>query len=950
MATIAAGAGLLERQRELGVLSDALASARRGAGVLALVEGPAGIGKSGLLAATRREAESEGMNVLEGQGLELEQEAPFLVATDLFAAPLASVTAARRDRLLVGQAALAGSLLEPGGPTTGDPQALIRGLYWLTVSLATQSWSGRRAGRRPLAVVIDDAQWADRPSMAFLAHLAARVESVPVALVFALRAGETPAAADVVRALRDLPRCVRLAPAALSEEAVGRLVADELPDPEPEFVAACAHVSGGNPFLTRELARALRDDGVVPGAQSVTEVRRLVPTSVLHSVLTRLSRLGNAAERLATAVAVLSDGSVLRHAARLAQLEVPEAEAAADQLAEAGILMPGEPLRFAHPLIATTVHSDLPAFGRARAHRAAAALLAQDGAPIPEVAAHLLLSTPGGDPWVAATLREAASRALAQGDSRAAARLLARALAEPPPISERPGVLLELAAAEALHGARAARSRLAEALDLLKDSPARAGALRALSRVQLILEDDAAAAEALREVLAGIDPGDPSSQEILAEYLSVNTFRAPLHAEAQARLEPIIAAARRGTPPSDPGLLSHLALRLALAGEAPETIRELGERATADGPLADVGSHGLLTGILVQALCCVDELDTAERIADEAVVVARRHGSLFAAASGSYHRAIARYHRGTLADCLADLDQALAPSREGWPAGAIWAFALQAHAQLERGDLTAAREALSSSSPSPDSMEHAILLFAHARVALAAREPAAALSQAAAAGRHLAEGFGIDHAGLVPWRRTAALAALALGDRDRAQSLVDEALHQARSCRVPRVIGLALRTAAAVADRSQQIELLSEAADVLEPSPSSLERAHALAELGSAMRRAGRRDEAQSVLRTALQLAARMGALPLAQAAGDELRATGARPRRTAFTGADALTPAERRVAQLAAQGLTNREIAEQLFVTIKTVQTHLAHAYRKLGISSRRRLPTVLDDGQPEW
>jgi DNA-binding CsgD family transcriptional regulator len=133
---------------------------------------------------------------------------------------------------------------------------------------------------------------------------------------------------------------------------------------------------------------------------------------------------------------------------------------------------------------------------------------------------------------------------------------------------------------------------------------------------------------------------------------------------------------------------------------------------------------------------------------------------------------------------------------------------------------------------------------------------------------------------------------------------------------------------------------------VLALSPSLLERARVLAALGRALWRAGHRSDAQGHLREALQLADRMGATPLAEAVRDDLRATGARPRRAAITGAEALTPAELRVSRLAAQGLTNAQIAQDLFVTAKTVQTHLAHAYRKLDISSRRDLLRALGEG----
>jgi DNA-binding CsgD family transcriptional regulator len=309
----------------------------------------------------------------------------------------------------------------------------------------------------------------------------------------------------------------------------------------------------------------------------------------------------------------------------------------------------------------------------------------------------------------------------------------------------------------------------------------------------------------------------------------------------------------------------------------------------------------------------------------------------------SYHRAIARYHRGELADALADLDQALVSSREGWTAGDAWTGGLRVHIHLERGDLAAARAALTmTTSAPPGSMDLPIALFARARLTLAEGRPDLALADAEAAGRILGTSFGIDHPGFVPWQRTAALAARALGQPGRAQALAGQLLDLARWSGTARALGLALRTQAAVADE-QRLSLLTEATEALQQSPSALERAHALVELGAARRRAGQRSAAQPPLREGLQLADRMGAVPLIQAARHELHATGARPRRAAHTGAAALTPTERRVAELAAEGLTNPEIAQALFVTSKTIQTHLASAYRKLGITSRRDLPATL-------
>jgi DNA-binding CsgD family transcriptional regulator len=375
-------------------------------------------------------------------------------------------------------------------------------------------------------------------------------------------------------------------------------------------------------------------------------------------------------------------------------------------------------------------------------------------------------------------------------------------------------------------------------------------------------------------------------------------------------------------------------------------VRALAEQATAVNPLVDPASHGMLMGIVVQALVCVDELETAERIADAALQIARRRGSLLAYASASFHRALPRYHRGALDDALADLDQALTATEEGWNAAQGWIGALQAQTHIARGDLRSARTALSlADDVVPGSLDHAIAGSARAQLALAEREPAAALAHAEAAGRQLRDELGLDHPGFVPWRSTGALAALALGEHERAAQLAQEELSLARSAGVPRAIGLALRTAARTADGDAALALLHEAVAVLDGRPATLELAHAAVDLGAALRRAGHRTAARAQLRMGLQRADAMGAAALADAARAELRATGARPRRAAWTGADALTPTERRVARLAAEGLTNSQIAQSLFVSPKTIQTHLAHAYRKLEIDSRRQLADAVPD-----
>jgi DNA-binding CsgD family transcriptional regulator len=904
---------LLERERELAAISGSLDRARRGVGSTVLIEGPAGIGKTRLLDAAAELAERGGARVLRARASELESEVPFAIATQLFS------TVERPEAL--------------AGAGTELPSA-VSALAELTADLACGG---------PLVLSVDDAQWADRPSMAFLSHLAMRPERAGALVVLAIRSGEEPTAPRALAAIRAAPGTTALTPTALSEKAVAELLIDELDCADPAFARACARLTGGNPFLTRELARSLAEERVAPNASSVAHVEQLVPSSVLHSVLTRLGRLGDAARSLATAVAVLGDNSGLRHVIAIAKLGAADAEDAADRLASAGILEPGEPLRFTHPLIANAVRSDLGPFARARAHREAAQLLAADGAPIQEVAAHLLVTRGESEGWVVEALRQAAAHDLAHGDPEASARLLARALEEPPSREQRTELLLELATAEALAGSVEAKSHAQQALAAAHGAQ-RAQGLRLLSRIELGLGDHAAAARALSEVLGELGPDHPVAQRVLAEYLTVNRFRANLHGDAVAQLKPIVAAARLGSWPTEPGLLAHVALNLALEGEDAATIRAMATTATAEDPLLDRESHGMFMGIIVQALCCVDELELAEKIADEAQSAASRQGAFLAASLASFHRAIPRYHRGQLAAALADVDDALRPVRDGWSSGAAWPQALQAHAQLELGDLIGARSTIAAAAAMPGSMDEPVIAFASARVALAARDPARALAQARAAGDTLARDYDIHNPALLPWRAVAARAAHATGSADVALELASEQLALARELPCgPRGLALALRTVAAVSKGAESVGLLDQAASMLEESPAGLERAHALADLGSALRRAGRRSDAERPLREALQLADGFGAAPVVRHARDELRALGVRPRRAAFRGIDSLTPAEQRVARLAARGLSNPEIARELVVTPRTVQTHLAHTYRKLGISSRHRLAELL-------
>jgi len=273
------------------------------------------------------------------------------------------------------------------------------------------------------------------------------------------------------------------------------------------------------------------------------------------------------------------------------------------------------------------------------------------------------------------------------------------------------------------------------------------------------------------------------------------------------------------------------------------------------------------------------------------------------------------------------------------------ALAVLLHTLVERGELEAAEAANQRyrlAEEFPTMLQAGWLLAARGRLRLAELHPAAALVDLLAAG-DLFVRLHSPTPTTAPWRSDAALAQLALGERAEARALSAEEVALAHVHNGPRTLGIALRSAGLVEGGTRGIELLDHAARVLEGSDARLEYARAMTDLGAAFRRVGQRIQSREILRAALDLAHRCGALALAERARTELVAAGGRPRRLVRTGLDSLTTSERRVAQLAASGLPNREIAQQLFITTRTVEGHLTHAYQKLDITSREQLPGTL-------
>jgi DNA-binding CsgD family transcriptional regulator len=917
--------GLLEREDELRRLRHAITGASDGAGGLVVLRGPAGVGKTRLLARARSDAAAAGLNVLEARGAPLERAFAFGVARQLFEAPVL----AEPDGLLSGAARLSERLFgEAGAPleAQGSDAAFgaLHGLYWLTANLAD---------RGPLMLAVDDAQWADAPSLRFLSYLAGRLDGLPVVLVAAGRMPDPEAAGPLWQELADGGTPLALRP--LSESASADVVRSSLPGADDEFCRACHDATGGNPLFLRELVTAAEDAELAPTAASAASVTTVGAPAVSRFVLRRLERLGPQATAFAQALAVLGDAADARLAGQAAGLDETEAGMVIDRLVTADVLAPSQPPSFAHPIVRAAVYEDLLPGERATRHAAAAALLADAGAPVERVAAHLLEAAPAGDAERVAVLRSAARRAADRGAPSAAASFLERALAEPPPPAARSEIVCELGRWEvARQDFDAAEQHLLDALAAPADPAVHARAATWLARCALASGSTTVPAAALDRLLSELEPVDHDrSLEVEAELISLCMNHLPLRAELPARLERLRGRAagdarfERVTRVFD---AVERSLDLAPADAVADEI----EAALAAGPLAALPANFLA----IMTLRVNGRYEGAARWLELALAAARAQGLSGQLAIIHGERACLALARGAVAGAALEADIGLELIGERHFMLPRLAAAA-ADAATERGDLAAAAAAIDRGVAEGEHERLFLdeLLTARGKLLAVRGEPRQALTDLLRVGEVL-QAYGVQRPD--DWRPHAALALAAAGEPEQAEVLAREHLEAARVFGAPRALGLALRAAGRT---TGDVALLEEAVATLEPSPARLELAHARADLGAELVRRRRRTEGREQLRAAAEQALACGATALAQRARGELGAGGGRRARMELTGVNALTPAERRVCELAAGESTNREIAQTLFVTEKTVELHLTNAYRKLGIRSRFQLAGAL-------
>jgi DNA-binding CsgD family transcriptional regulator len=949
------GSGLLERQEELAQIESVLASGREGSGSMLVIEGPAGIGKTAMLAAACAAAEAGGMRLLRSRGAQLEREFPFGVARQLLERPLASADPRERADLLQGAAGVAAELLglpgtnaQAAGIAVGPdpPFAVLHGLYWLCSNLAC-------AG--PICIAVDDAHWADSPSLRFLTFLLPRLQGLSAALLVAARPRESGVDAGLLATLTTDPAAEVLRLAPLTGAAIADFVAAGLgATPEPAFVEACLQATGGTPFLMRELVAALRDEQLAPTASSASHVERIGARTVGRSIVLRLDRLPPHAGRLARAVSILERGG-LQQAARLAELSDAQAASAADLLAAAEILEPGRPLTFAHPIVRAGIYAELSSGQRSGGHREAAKLLAHEPGANERVAEHLLFSDPASDPWVMQRLVEAARAAARSGAPESAAVYLRRVLAEPPSPEQLPGILLELGMAEASAGLGGWPQHLEAALDGAADDASRIGAAMVLALALGRAHRSAAAVEVLDRAASFVGPADESlALRLEAATVGVGIIDVAT-APALARRRDAVrerAAADHAAPPE---LLAVAAFASVLNNEVCAVAAELATRAIAASHDALVGetdrpwyANATWFSQTTVSLVWAERYEQVQPLLDASIARARATGDSGRFTVGLAHRAWVALRRGNLGEAEADTRTALAAAE--LPAPAFYRVlngGVLIEALVEQGDLDEAEPALAPLNDQAEggSLTAAVLRFGRGRLRVAQGRTAEGLADLLAVGALMTRAL-VTCPSFLAWRSEAALAHLALGAEEEARRLADRELELARKFTAPRALAVALRAAGLVRGGRAGEALLREALVTLARADAELERARVLTDLGALVRRGNRRREARELLREALDTAHRAGARPLAARAETELRATGARPRRVVLAGVESLTASERRIAELAGEGLTNREIAQSLFVTARTVEGHLTSVFRKLSLDSREQIPAAIAGG----
>lgn len=914
---------IIGRDEELATLREFLDGVPEGPAVLVL-EGEPGVGKTTLRRAGVEAAKERSLTVLEASPAEAEARMSFAAIDDLLGGVVADVlpTLPPPQRRALAIALL---LTEAEGQAPDERTlavAFLNALRTLSASV-------------PVLVAIDDIQWLDTPSARVLGYAVRRLRDERVGLLLALRTDEASAPpAELAKALGG-DNVSSLALDALTLGALHRLLQDRLGLVLARPALRRIHgTSGGNPFYALEMARALEPEVLRDLARRPLPV----PPSLGELLEGRIAVLPPETQRALLVAASLSEPRTTAVTGALGM----EAGPALLPAIEAHIVsVDGERVRFAHPLLAAATYARADDVDRRAVHRRLAAIVEDQE----ERARHLALAADGPDEVVAAALENAAAASLARGASAAAVELSEQALWLTPP--ERESEVRRRTIATALHrfragDATAAKSLLEDALPSMPSGADRARALVLLQRVHRYEGDQPRAAELAREVLT--EPGaDDRVRADAAQGLASTLFflRENLEDALDLATTAVELSARAGTPglhANATGLKGVLEALLGHPGALAtlQTAEELDADALTDfvidsGRFAKAyvmpwmdnadqagfvmracreealtlgidGAIPMLLANLASAEYLTGRWAQAEQLADEGYEAALQTGQRPQQGYSLAVRGLVRASLGKEPEARADADAALVlAGKRGMGVAkihAVWALGMLA-LSLDR----------------PDEAVRLIAPLREQLLAAGVREPGSIrfVSDEIEALVALSR---VDEAGVVlSW----------LEERGRELDRAS-ALGSAARCR-----GL---LAAAVGDLESGINEFEQSLVQLARARIPFEQGRTLLALGSTQRRAKKKAAARKTLGSALSCFQELGAAIWAARARSELARIGGRaPSR------DELTPTERRVAELVAEGRTNKEVAAALFVTDRTVEFHLSHVYRKLGVRSRSEL-----------
>ncbi len=908
------GAYVLERDTETTTLGKLINRAASGSGSLVAIEGPAGIGKTRLLAHVRQLATNSGWRVLDTRCTPMSNTIGFCVLRDWFGTLAHRAGAGVHPFDGPGRALL--ELADGNDRSIGDLTYAVR---WVLEDLTTD---------QPVLLVVDDLQWADAASVESLDLLANALEQLNCLVVFTVRTGEPVAATEALNRL--LAASTVLSPAPLSRDAVAEQVRAIRPRAGDAEIDAVHHNSGGVPFFVNEL---------ISGNNGT-------PDAVVGSVNGRLSRLNQSATVTARAACLLGAQASVGMVAALTGHPLAAVADDISTLVNAQILTPlGGHLRATHPLIAEAVLAPMTAHESSELHQRAASVLVGRGAARVVVATHLLHTLPGNDPDVRARLQEQGELALASSSFELAGSHLTRAIAEGPVGAAE--VDLMSATARALAGQRLLDEALAvweRATELAEDDETR-------DRLRAEAGDALMAAGRHRDAQhtfgSRLDP-ESGKQRLFARMVLAGLLNGVSLDYLRSQVSDVLDNPPVGATQEERLSLAAASVVLTFECHDGDRARELALRAIGSGAmLQDESAEGSMLYLATSVLHWMSAFGEGDAILTSAIDDARSRNSSMAFATASLCRGNIRMHMGMISEALQDLDAALAQRTHGWNAFMAPLLAAMVECRIARGELDRVadhRDELEELTHAPG-LTGAFATYALADLAAAQADHEQAAHLYAQVGR-LVDGR-MDNPAILPWRAGEALSRIRKGQPREAVNLARENVERARAFGAPYAIAQALRTLAAVDATGDRVGMLREALAALQQTQAPRLEAQVATDLaGMLLLTQGMGDTREPVvlLRRAESYAAFQELRPLGDRVHRILERIGEPVKRSTTESLTSLTVSERRVADLAASGLSNRQIAQQLFVTVKAVEWHLSNVYRKLGIRSRTRLPGLLN------